>query len=888
MTAPRPEDWRLVREVFEAALAQPAERRQSFVAESCRGEPAIHSQVAALLVSHAHAGGFLETPAARLLGHTPPRDLAGAEAPDPNVGRVIGSYYIESRIGQGGMGAVYLARRADQMFERRVAIKMIRRGMDSEVVIRRFQHERQILASLDHPHIAHLFDGGTTSEGLPYFVMEYAEGTPIDQYADTQCLTTRQRVELCLGVLEAVQHAHDCHIVHRDLKPSNVLVTAGGAPKLLDFGIAKILDPEAQGDSTLTALARAMTPDYASPEQLRGEPVTPATDVFALGVLLYKLLTGQRPYCLTAGTADEIARTICEKDPVKPSVVMARLGRELSSALDAIVLKALRKEPSERYRTVAALADDLQRYLSDRPVSAARDALRYRLARAVRRHRAAAGVAGLLVLASAVTALLVRQPAAAGGAELHATAVRSIAVLPLVNSSGNADLDYLSEGITEDLIQRLSRASRLKVIARNSVYRYQGRDKDPRDVGRELSVEAVLTGRVTQRGSNLSLSTELVDARDGRRLWGEQYDRRLSDLQFLERELAQRIVTSLRVQLSLEEQSRFGLDSTRDAAAHHAYLRGRYLWNKRTPDGLQKSITHFQQAVDKDPTFALAYSGLADAFTLLTEYYVTTAAATYPQARGAAVKALAIDEASAEAHTSMAYIKMSYEWDFEGADAEFQRAILLNPTYPTAHQWYAEYLSSVERHDEAVAEIRKAKELDPLSPIIYSVEALILYQARRYDQMIELCQRVIEMYPDFPEVYEYLKRGYQAKGMYKEAIAARQTRQRMLGRTTPRTAAVRVASSATDPVAYWRARLDQGLEEARAHGSEPFELAFELAELFAQVGQKGPALRWLEKACAQSDFNMKYLRTAPLLDPVRGDPRYWDLLRRRCAVDPSP
>ena len=322
MTAQQREDWGRVREVFEAALAHPTERRRAFVAESCRSEPAIYDQVVALLASHDHASAFLETSAAILLG-SPREDIAFDGGADPNVGRVIGPYFIESCIGHGGMGAVYLARRADHAFERRVAIKMIRRGMDSDVVIRRFQHERQILASLDHPHIARLFDGGTTPEGLPHFVMEYVEGTPIDRYADTQRLTTNQRIDLCLGVLEAVQHAHDHLIVHRDLKPSNVLVTANGSPKLLDFGIAKILDPDAQGDSALTSLARVMTPDYASPEQVRGEPVTPATDVYALGLLLYELLTGHRPYRLATCTQEEIARLVCERDPPRPSAIVS-------------------------------------------------------------------------------------------------------------------------------------------------------------------------------------------------------------------------------------------------------------------------------------------------------------------------------------------------------------------------------------------------------------------------------------------------------------------------------------------------------------------------------------------------------------------------------------
>ena len=462
----------------------------------------MHEQVVALLASHDRAGAFLETPARVLLGPSASGGASADEALDSNVGRVIGSYYIESCIGHGGMGTVYLARRADQAFERRVAIKMIRRGMDSEVVVRRFQHERQILASLDHPHIARLFDGGTTPDGQPYFVMEYVEGTPIDRYGDTQRLNTKQRIELCLRVLDAVQHAHDHHIVHRDLKPSNVLVTSGGAPKLLDFGIAKILDADRRGDSTVTSIARAMTPDYASPEQVRGEPVTPATDVYALGLLLYELLTGQRPFRFATRTPDEIVRIVCEQDPPKPSTIVGRLDpigpsdaqpramtcetisrtrerspallrKRLAGALDAIVLKALRKEPAERYATVAALADDLRRYLSDRPVSAARDAVRYRVARAVRRHRATAGVAALVVVAIAATALLVRQPAAPAADRVPAAAAiqprSSVAVIPFRNLSGQAADEWLATAVAEMLTTELVADGQVRVLPADTV-----------------------------------------------------------------------------------------------------------------------------------------------------------------------------------------------------------------------------------------------------------------------------------------------------------------------------------------------------------------------------------------------------------------------------------
>jgi serine/threonine protein kinase len=308
--------WARVKEVLGLALDQPPERRSALLDALCAGEPELRAEVESLLNAESSAGAFIEVPAVGVLD--------SFEEADPQIGRHVGPYVIEQRIGSGGMGAVYLARRTGGDFEQLVAIKMIRRGMDSELVVRRFRHERQILASLNHPNIARLFDGGTTSDGLPYFVMEYVAGTPIDRYADDHRLNTAQRLQLCLPVLDAVRHAHQRQIVHRDLKPGNVLVSGDGQPKLLDFGIAKILDPDSAGDSTMTTLARPMTPDYASPEQILGLPITPATDVYALGLLLYELLTGHRPFRFTTGTPEEISSVVCEQEPERPSTAIAR------------------------------------------------------------------------------------------------------------------------------------------------------------------------------------------------------------------------------------------------------------------------------------------------------------------------------------------------------------------------------------------------------------------------------------------------------------------------------------------------------------------------------------------------------------------------------------
>ena len=413
MSASRVDEWRRVRDVFELALNQPPERRQAFVAETCRGEPVIRDQAIALLASHEDAGTFMESPLVEVVGHDGP-----GERTEANVGTVIGSYVIESCIGNGGMGTVYLARRADQAFERRVAIKMIRRGMDTDVVVRRFEDERQILASLDHPHIASLYDGGTTADGLPYFVMEYVEGEPITSYCSRHRLTTRARLSLFRTVCGAVQYAHQNLVIHRDLKPANILVGADGEPKLLDFGIAKLLAgvDVKEKDATLVS---ALTPDYASPEQVRGQTVTTATDVYSLGVVLYELLAGRRPFSSRAGSLEDVVRNVCETDPIPPSAALEEAGdrftarpaaKDLRGDLDTIVLKALRKEPERRYMSAQELSSDIGRHLDSKPVAARGDALTYRAAKFATRHWTAVLVAGIFV-ATLLTSmvLIVRQ-----------------------------------------------------------------------------------------------------------------------------------------------------------------------------------------------------------------------------------------------------------------------------------------------------------------------------------------------------------------------------------------------------------------------------------------------------------------------------------------------
>jgi TolB-like protein/Tfp pilus assembly protein PilF len=460
-----------------------------------------------------------------------------------------------------------------------------------------------------------------------------------------------------------------------------------------------------------------------------------------------------------------------------------------------------------------------------------------------------------------------------------AAGARSVAVLPLAHS-GDPQLDFLVDGLTEDLITRLSRVPHLKVIARDTAYRYQGKSIDPQQVGRELGVDAVLTGRVTHNDRTVSVSAELIDAHDRSRLWGRTFDRSIDDVQSMQRELAAQIASGLRLRLSGDDHARFNQIYTRNADAYQLYLKGRYFWNKRTGRGLQTAVGYFTQAVAKDPSFALAYSGLADSYGLLTEYHTAPARETYSPAKSAAMKALELDDNLAEAHSSLAYVRQFYEWDWAAAENEFKQAIELNPNYATGHQWYAELLSAAGRHNEALAEIRKAQELDPLSLIVNAVEANILYMARRYDDAIEKSSRVIEMDSNFPEAYEYLKRAFDQKGRYADAIAARQARRRILGKDVSETPALRAAAAATTPAEYWKKRIEQELIEARTEGLQPFEFA----ELLAQAGDHPRALEYLERACTGHDFMMVYIRVAPNLEPIRSDPRYHEILRRSCRM----
>jgi serine/threonine protein kinase/tetratricopeptide (TPR) repeat protein len=858
-------------EVFESALERAPDEREGFLAEVCEGDDALRNQVETLLESYRHTGDTDSTP--KLLIDTEATEVSV----NPFIGRRIGSYKLVREIGHGGMGAVYLAMRADEEFQKRVAIKLIKRGMDTDFIIRRFRNERQILAGLDHPNIARLLDGGTTEDGLPYFVMEYVEGQPIHYYSDTHRLSTTERLRLFLKACGAVEYAHHNLIVHRDLKPSNILVTSEGTPKLLDFGIAKLLNPDIapQTLDPTTMNLRLMTPEYASPEQARGEAVTSASDVYSLGVLLYELLTGRRPYKIQGRAPEEVARVICDIEPEKPSVAIFRservklsderfiditpesvsatrdgspenLRRQLTGDLDNIVLKALRKEPQRRYRSVAQLARDIERRLQGLPISAP---------------------------------VYFSEPLKIdSGLNEPLADARSIAVLPFkILHVEQKDDAYLGIGMADAIITKISNIRRLIVRPTSSVLKYAEGHHDALAIGQALDVNYILDGRVQRVGDRVRVTVQLVNAKESSvPLWAAKFDENFTDMLSVEDVISTQVAQALMPKLTGEEEEILNRRDTENALAYQAYLKGRYYWNTYTEDGLAQAIIYFMQAVEEDPEYAQAHAGVADYYNWLGVWGAFPPKESFAAAKSAALKALALDETLGEAHSSLAFASWSLDRDWTGAEERFKRAIELNPSYPTSHRWYSYLTGAMGRHAEAISEIQQTQKLDPLSPTVGALTAFAFYNARLYDRSLEELRKAVELDHDNYLTQHTFSLAYAQKGMYEQAISS---------------ARKSVALSRRSPSSLWAlgtALASSGQhEEARGVLNELKELsnrryvsAAYIARIHAELGERDEAFAALEKACDEQDWWVLWMGVDPRFDALRSDPRYRRLIER--------
>ena len=902
--------WERVKAVFQEAFEREPAGQAAIMAAGCGSDAELREAVERLLRAHARAAGPLDSPPPVDLDPADPSEGEDGHAEPPHAAPArIGAYRIVRELGRGGMGTVYLAERDEPGLRKTVAVKVVQHGMDSGFVVSRFHTERQILAALEHSGIARLYDGGTTEEGLPYFVMEYVDGEDLLTYCDGRRLPITARLQLFLRVCQAVQYAHQGLVVHRDLKPSNILVTGSGEAKLLDFGIAKLLSPalgEGGGEETASVI-RLMTPDYASPEQVRGERVTTASDVYSLGVILYELLCGHRPYRVKGGGPAEIERAMLAQDVDPPSAALARtekatardgggtvritrsevsarrqatpgtLRRRLRGDLDNVVLKALRKEPAERYATAAELGEDIRRHLEGRPVEARRGTPAYRASRFLRRHQALVTTAAAAILSLTVGLGIA---AFAGKGRPAATSAHParvmLAVLPFENLSGDPGQEYLSDGMTEEMITQLGRLQpeRLGVIARTSAMAYKGTRKTAADVAHELGVDYILEGSIRRAGDRVRVSGQLIRARDQTNLWAESYERDLRDILSTQTEVAQAVAEEIQLQLTPVQWARL-MKARRplDPQAHEDYLKGRYFWNTRTREGLERAVERFQATVDRDPGHALAWGGLADCYVLYSDYSVAPSREAFPKAIDAATKALALDDSLAEPHIALAYAKYRYEWDWPGAEREFARGIELNASYATGPQWYSEYLAMMGRWEEALAQIHRAQELDPLAPIINADEGWYLYMARRSEEAIVHLKKTLEMRPDFAPTHFYLGEAYELDGRYDDAIAEfRRARELGAVHGLLGLAHALALSGRTREAREAMAELEKATRPAPIPGLH--------AIFYAALGERGRAFEELESAYRERADVIVYLKVHPFFDPLRSDARFGELLHR--------
>jgi serine/threonine-protein kinase len=835
----------------------------------------------------------------------------------PASGTNLGRYEIRSKIGAGGMGEVYLAQ--DTKLDRKVALKILPgEVLSNQQRMRRFEQEAKAASALNHPNILTIYEIDETDSGH-FIATEFIDGETLRARMRREPLKFSDALDVAAQIASALSAAHAAGIVHRDIKPENVMVRRDGLVKVLDFGLAKLterLPPESVDTEAPTRAAVNTEPGvvmgtalYMSPEQARGLQVDARTDIFSLGVLIYEMVAGRLPF--EGSNMNEILTSILSDKEPPP---LARFTRDVPAELERIVEKALRKNREERYQTAKDMLLDLKRLKQKLEVdaeiertvppelrsapgeakpsgsqeavstaqasaqqtatveSARRTSSAEYIVTEIKRHKRGAAIALAAIILFSVAGTAYYFYFARSGSR---TAIDSIAVLPLVNTSNDPNTEYLSDGISEALINSLTELQQLKVVARTTAFRYKGKDVDPRAVGRELNVRSVLMGRVRQTGDALNVQVDLVDATTGAQLWGKEYERKVSDVMSVKQTIVREVTEKLRLGLSGEEQQRLVKRDTTNAEAYQFYLRGRYLWNKRTADGIRKAIEQFQQAIDRDPNYALGYVGLADCYVLLEEYVGIPSSESLPKARAAADRALQIDDSLSEGHASSAFIYQKL-WRWAEAEREYKRAISLNPNYPTAHHWFNIYFRTKGQIDDAMSEAKRAQELDPLSPVISANVAEVYLLKNNINAGIEQSQRIIELDPGFPYAHDELGTAYLKQRRYEEAIVEFQKAVELSGRASQ----ILSRLGHCYAVAGRRAEALAILKELEEKYPRREGLGQYVAEVYAGLGDKDQAFAWLERDFQQHSGRLPDMTWRFGFDDLRSDPRYADLLRR--------
>jgi serine/threonine protein kinase/Tfp pilus assembly protein PilF len=745
------------------------------------------------------------------------------------IGKIISHYKILEKLGEGGMGAVYKAQ--DTKLKRTVALKFLSmQALGSEEEKIRFVNEAQAAAALDHPSICTIHEIDE-ADGQTFIAMAYIEGLSLKEKIGSGPLKLEEALGIAIQVAEGLQEAHDKGIVHQDIKSGNIMVTSKGQAKIMDFGLAKLVGG-IQLDKAGTIMGTAA---YMSPEQAQGKPVDHRTDIWSLGVVLYEMVTGQLPF----------------KGDYEQAVIYSILNEELESIkdlrskvpmeLERIVNKSLVKSPDERYQHIKNILVDLK-------------SLRKELESIISKEQPAK-----------------KEPQP------------SIAVLPFTNLSADKEQEHFCDGMAEEIINALTHVEALRVVARTSAFSFRGKEIDIREIGKKLNVETVLEGSVRKAGNQARITAQLVNIADGYHLWSEKYDRNIGelccpeDIFAIQDEISLAIVDKLKVKLLGGEKAKLIKRHTEAIDAYSLYLKGRYFWNKRTEESLRKAVGYFEQAIQKDPGYALAYAGLADSYILLAEYSLLPPKDAFPKAKAAVITALKIEETLAEAHTSLAFIKTLSDWDWMGAEKEFKKAIESNPGYATAHQWYAEHLTMTGQYAEAIAEFKRAQELDPLSLIIGVASAVTLFcGTRRYDRVIEECQKVLEMDPNFGGALNVLGMVYRERAMYEEAVEAFQKARTFDEGNTWVTAELGHAYA----VSGNRSEAQKVLDELEQLSKRSYVPPDNIALVYLGLGKIDLTFEYLEKAYEDRSVGLSWLKADPIFDSLRSNPRFTALLKR--------
>jgi eukaryotic-like serine/threonine-protein kinase len=895
-----PERWQQIDRLLERALELEPARRDAFLEEACKGDKSLFEEVRSLIESDDEARTFLEA--------SPADDAARFLAADKTVSLAperLGAYRILGPIGSGGMGEVYLAQ--DTRLGRKAAVKVLPASFAADKNrVQRFKQEARAASALNHPNILTIYEIGE-QDSILFIASEFIDGRTLRSRIREGDLNIVEALDIAIQAASALAAAHEAGIVHRDIKPENIMARTDGYVKILDFGLAKLIEKEAPGSNLEPEAASTFktepgvimgTPHYMSPEQVRGLKLDVRTDIFSLGAVLYEMITGRLAF--DGGTVSDIIAAILDREPAP----IPGPDAGCPDQLEQIVSKALSKNREQRYASAAEMAAELNalyKTMETRPEAWRRPgagrgaggpkkeegrdpgATRLQLGKDTGRHRAATtgsqGRGRYLTPINrygiwAAIGLVVIAVVIAGVTRLSGNRgpIDSLAVLPFTNSNGDASLDYLSDGIPESVVYALSRVSSLKVMSFNSVIPYKGQKKSAHELGQALGVRAVVMGRIQRDGDDFAISAELVDVTDNSSLWGEHYHRRLADIFTAQEDIARDMSDKLRLRLGPADQEALTRRYTENSDAYRFYLEGRYHWNRRDPEGIKRAIEYFKQAIQKDPNYALAYAGLADAYTVPSSGL--PAKDRMQEAEKAAKTALDKDDNLAEAHASLAYVKYRFHGDWQGAEAEFRRAIELNSNYSLGYELYGQFLGFMGRFDEAVKELNRAAEMDPLVPGIWADIGYVLYLQEQYDQAIGNCQKALGIDPNFTLAHGYLARCYEQKKMYKQSVDEYLKGRSLRGDDASVIDSLRRAFEESGWTGYLRRALELSLDRSRTGPGQ----ALDIAQLYARLGENANALEWLEKAQSEREDRLIGLKTDPVFKNLRSDKRFESLV----------